>query len=116
MNKREMASLVRSNKPYVMDDMSKALEASALALEREAEAEEKAKKVTLEDMEIICDIVARGCSVSHDGMTKMGMCQDLLRRLREEGGAFLDSIGNNPVGDYTLAMRDWLRSLGVEPK
>ena len=129
MNKREMAAECRKWIDHFWRDESgptavrvkEVLNASAAALEREAEAEEKAKpKVTLEQQIAAVESSRDYCHSSGiecacgslPTCPRMDAAADTLRRLRDEGWKVLGKYHTSEPCPAT----DLLRSLGVEPK
>lgn len=123
MNKRDMVAKMRraaESMLVVTPELSDHIMAGAAALEREAEAEEKARpNVTLEEQAefIASRAVAGPCSCGRpndpceDSKRRFAAAAETLRRLREDGGKMLahHQGGHSDIGRF-------LRSLGVEPK
>lgn len=116
MNKREIAERLLTYRKFSGDQVVADLEWAAEALQREADAEEKAKpKVTLKDQ---VDVVA---SARCEGFeVQLKAAADTLRRLDDEGGELLGWLltyhGTNGPTTCGLKAVTLLRSLGVEPK
>ncbi len=91
-----------------------AAEAGAAALEREADAEEKAKpQFPLEIMAEHVSKTARGWACGNNPCKCCRAAADTLRRLREEGPQFASAVH---LRCFHADLVEWLRSLGVELK
>lgn len=109
---REKGSLDEMIGMIIGDPLTRAIE----ALEREADAEEKARpKVTLKEQ-----VEALRWASTLTGMgPSVAAAADTLRYLEEGGGRLLlgqDQAARGAVGPSKLAYAQFLRSLGVEPR
>lgn len=110
---REKGSLDEMIGMIMGDPLKRAIE----ALEREADAEEKAKpKVTLEEQAEACGCIVAGLGLSDIGMKRIAAAADTIRRLDEEGGKLLHESLGIIMSSTGVRFRDLLRSLGVEPR
>lgn len=133
MNKREMADYIRRNAVFRIHD--EVATAAAAALEREADAEDKAKpKVTLKEQARVVDLMQRdteyglvprarpGSTIASTMISELSAAADTLYRLDEEGGKLLAELNRLTDSGRHFECVTWkltadlLRALGVEPK